>query len=75
VSLLFDPCFVAGLTTSLSLIDLDMCRNLDKRQQGVLHNNNIYRLKTLDLAFEAAIDHECWEEAIPYGKNFLSGLT
>jgi hypothetical protein len=53
---------------------IDICRNLDKRQQKVLHDKNIWRLKTLDLAFDAAIDFESWSEAVEFGKKFVEGL-
>lgn len=53
---------------------IDVCRNLVKNQRGVLHQKNIWHLKTVDLAFEAAIDFEAWEEAVVYGKDFIDGL-
>lgn len=53
---------------------IDVCRNLDKKQQKVLHDKNIWRLKTLDLAFDAAIDFESWAEAVEFGKKFVEGL-
>lgn len=52
-----------------------MCILLDKRQRGVLHDNNVYRLKTLDMALDAAIDFQRWEEAIEFGKALLPGLA
>lgn len=54
--------------------DIDICRNLDKKQRKVLHEKNIWRLKTLDLAFDAAIDFESWGEAVEFGKKFVEGL-
>jgi hypothetical protein len=56
------------------LADIDVCRNLDKNQNKVLHARNIWRLKSLDLALDAAIDHECWAEAVEFGKKFIDGL-
>lgn len=56
------------------LIDIDVCLNLDKKQQKVLHPLNIWRIKTLDMAFEAAIDFQRWEEGVAFGKNFIKGL-
>lgn len=53
---------------------IDVCRNVDKNQRKVLHEKNIWRLKTLDLAFDAAIDFESWEEAAEFGKKFIEGL-
>jgi len=58
----------------LFLADIDVCRNLDKKQRKVLHDFNIWRLKSLDLALDAAIDFESWEEATEFGKNFARGL-
>jgi SET and MYND domain-containing protein len=55
--------------------DIDICRNLVKKQTNVLHDRNIWHLKTLDLAFECAIDFEAWEEAVQYGKKFVKGLA
>lgn len=52
-----------------------MCILLDKQQRGVLHANNVYRLKTLDMALDAAIDFQRWEEAIEFGKALMPGLT
>jgi hypothetical protein len=51
-----------------------VCRNLDKRQRKVLHEKNIWRLKSLDLALDAAIDFESWSEAVEFGKSFVEGL-
>ena len=60
--------------TFFSSLDIDICRNLDKRQKKVLHSYNIWRLKTLDLAFDAAIDFESWDEAVVFGNKFIQGL-
>lgn len=35
---------------------------------------NIFFLKTLDLAFESAIDVEKWDEALEYGTELLPGF-
>lgn len=56
------------------ILDLDICRSVDKRQRKVLHERNIWRLKTLDLAFDSAIDFESWSEAVEFGKRFVTGL-
>lgn len=56
------------------LTDIDMCRNLDKNQNKVLHKRNIWRLKSLDLALDASIDHEFFDEAVEFGKKFVDGL-
>lgn len=57
-----------------SFPDLDICNILIKKQAGVLHKNNIWRLKTLDLAFESAIDKEKWDEALEYGHELIPGF-
>lgn len=28
----------------------------------------------MDLGLDAAIDHECWSEAVEFGKKFIDGL-
>ncbi|XP_055307325.1 histone-lysine N-methyltransferase SMYD3 isoform X1 [Sitodiplosis mosellana] len=57
-----------------SVAYLDICSILVKRQRGVLHRMNIWFLKTLDLAFESAIDFEKWNEALEYGIELLPGF-
>ena len=54
--------------------DLDICSILVNKQRGVLHPMNIWFLKTLDLAFESAIDVEKWDEALEYGIELLPGF-
>lgn len=44
------------------------------KQRGVLHQMNILFLKTLDLAFESAIDVEKWDEALEYGLELVPGF-
>lgn len=44
------------------------------KQTNVLHQMNIYRLKTLDLAFESAIDVGKWDEALRYGNDLIPGF-
>lgn len=51
-----------------------MCILLERRQVGVLHARNLYRLKTLDTAFETAINLNRWEEAVDFGTKLLPGL-
>lgn len=53
---------------------LDVCSVLIHKQTGILHQMNIYRLKTLDLAFESAIDVGKWDEALRYGNDLLPGF-
>lgn len=35
---------------------------------------NVFYLKTLDLAFESAIDVEKWDEALEYGNELIPGF-
>lgn len=42
-----------------------------KKQTNVLHECNVRRVKTLDLAFEACINLERWEEAFKFGRQLL----
>lgn len=55
-------------------LDLDICSILVGKQRGVLHRMNVLYLKTLDLAFESAIDVEKWDEALEYGIELLPGF-
>lgn len=58
-----------------SSTDLDVCKLLLKEQQNVLHALNVWHLKTLDHAFESAINVGKWDEAIDYGNELLPGFT
>lgn len=62
------------LIKSSSQPDIDVCRHLNKRQTKVLHEKNIWRIKSMDLAFDGAIDFESWDEAIVWGEKFIRGL-
>uniref|UniRef100_A0AAG5DLL3 MYND-type domain-containing protein n=1 Tax=Anopheles atroparvus TaxID=41427 RepID=A0AAG5DLL3_ANOAO len=53
---------------------LDVCQLCLKKQKGILHHFNVYYLKTLDHAFECAIDMEKWTEAIGYGLRLVDGF-
>lgn len=44
------------------------------KQRGVLHQFNVSFLKTLDLAFESAIDVGKWDLALEYGHELLPGF-
>lgn len=52
----------------------DVCQILFKRQKGILHPYNVWYLKTLDIAFETAIDAGKWDEACEYGTELLPGF-
>lgn len=58
----------------VELLDLDVCSILIRKQIGVLHKLNVFRLKTLDLAFESAIDVGKWDEALEYGVDLIPGF-
>lgn len=60
--------------TKFFRLDLDICSILVCKQRGVLHQMNVLHLKTLDLAFESAIDVEKWDEALEYGIELLPGF-
>lgn len=44
------------------------------KQRGVLHRFNVLFLKTLDMAFESAIDVAKWDQALEYGHELLPGF-
>lgn len=45
-----------------------------KKQENILHPFNIWYVKTLDAAFESAINMEKWEEALEFGIRLLPGF-
>lgn len=47
---------------------------LVRKQRGILHRFNVSYLKTLDLAFESAIDVSKWDEALEFGQELLPGF-
>lgn len=55
-------------------VDLDVCKVMLLRQQGVLHPFNVWHVKTLDLAFESAINMGKWEDALEFGNELLPGF-
>lgn len=54
---------------------LDVCKICLKKQQQILHPLNIWRTKTLDMAFESAIDIGKWDEALFYGESLIPEFT
>ncbi|CAG0915467.1 unnamed protein product [Notodromas monacha] len=52
---------------------LDVCRGVLNRQSKLFHPVNIWRIRTLDAAFDAAINLELWSEALEYGRLSLDG--
>uniref|UniRef100_A0A1I8MCF8 MYND-type domain-containing protein n=2 Tax=Musca domestica TaxID=7370 RepID=A0A1I8MCF8_MUSDO len=53
---------------------LDVCKVLLNKQEEFMHPLNVWYIKTLDAAFEAAIDVGKWPEAMNYGKKLLPGF-
>ncbi|XP_075155456.1 SET and MYND domain containing, class 3 isoform X1 [Haematobia irritans] len=53
---------------------LDVCKFLLNKQEELFHPLNCWYVKTLDAAFEAAIDVGKWKEALEYGKKLLPGF-
>ncbi|KAH8305325.1 hypothetical protein KR044_005050, partial [Drosophila immigrans] len=54
---------------------LDMCKMCLAKQTGVLHPLNVWHVKTLDAAFEAAIDVGKWSDALAFGQQLLPGFA
>lgn len=50
---------------------LDVCRICLKKQEGLLHELNINRVKVLDLGMESCIELGNWECALQYGQQLL----
>lgn len=53
---------------------LDICQLCLSKQEKIFHPYNVWYLKTLDLAFESAIEMEKWEDAIDYGTRLKDGF-
>lgn len=53
---------------------MDVCQILLKRQECMLHPLNILHVKTLDAAFESAIDMGKFDEALSFGIKLLPGF-
>lgn len=54
--------------------DLDVCKMILSKQEELLHNLNVRKIKTLDLAFEACINLQCWDDALKFGTELLPGF-
>ncbi|XP_017470648.1 PREDICTED: histone-lysine N-methyltransferase SMYD3 isoform X1 [Rhagoletis zephyria] len=52
----------------------DVCKLCLAKQKGFIHPLNIWHVKTLDAAFEAAIDVLKWREALEFGKELVVGF-
>lgn len=53
---------------------MDVCQLCLKKQENILHYYNVWYLKTLDQAFESAINMAKWEDAIGYGLRLKDGF-
>ncbi|EDV45639.1 histone-lysine N-methyltransferase SMYD3 [Drosophila erecta] len=53
---------------------LDVCKVCLDKQTGVFHPLNVWYVKTLDAAFEAAIEVGKWSDALDYGQRLLPGF-
>lgn len=62
------------LETMKDVAYLDVCKILLNKQSEFMHPLNVWYIKTLDAAFEAAIDVGKWSEALEYGKKLLPGF-
>lgn len=58
----------------LYLTDLDVCKICLKKHKDFVHSLNVWHVKVLDAAFEAAIAVSKWGEALDYGKQLLPGF-
>lgn len=54
--------------------NLDVCKMTLSKQERILHNFNVYKIKTLDLAFEACINLQRWDDALKFGTELLPGF-
>ncbi|XP_014487505.1 PREDICTED: histone-lysine N-methyltransferase ASHR1 isoform X4 [Dinoponera quadriceps] len=61
------------LETMKTMAYLDVSKICLKKQKGILHSFNIQHIRTLDTAFIAAVNLECWEDAELYSKELVPG--
>lgn len=62
------------LTEMRDVAYLDVLKLCLKKQADFFHPYNIWRLKTLENAFESAIDVNQWDDAIEFGRNLIPGF-
>lgn len=62
------------LTEMRDVAYLDVLRLCLKKQTDTFHPHNIWRLKTLENAFESAIDINQWDDAIGFGRTLIPGF-
>lgn len=65
----------AQLAKMKDIAYLDVCQLCLKKQENVLHYYNVLHQKTLDHAFESAINMGKWEEAVQYGLRLREDFT
>lgn len=53
---------------------LDVCEICLNKQESLLHPLNVWHVKTLDAAFEAAIKVQKWTTALEYGLRLIPGF-
>ncbi|XP_049805617.1 histone-lysine N-methyltransferase SMYD3 [Schistocerca nitens] len=53
---------------------LDICISCLKKQEGLFHPYNLQHVKTLDMAFETAIQMGLFTQARKYGEELIPGL-
>uniref|UniRef100_A0A1B0CCT8 MYND-type domain-containing protein n=2 Tax=Lutzomyia longipalpis TaxID=7200 RepID=A0A1B0CCT8_LUTLO len=58
----------------IAMTDLDVCKICFAKQKNVLHRLNLWHTKTLDLAFESAIEMGKWQDARSFGQLLLPGF-
>uniref|UniRef100_A0A0A9WRD9 SET and MYND domain-containing protein 3 n=1 Tax=Lygus hesperus TaxID=30085 RepID=A0A0A9WRD9_LYGHE len=56
-----------------SVAYLDACKLCLEKQAGLFHPDNIYFVRTMDLAFEASIQLQKWEDSIDLGPKLIPG--
>ncbi|XP_037781822.1 histone-lysine N-methyltransferase SMYD3-like [Penaeus monodon] len=54
--------------------DIEMCVELLKRQDELFHPMNVWRVKTLDYTFNAAVFGGCWSLVYEFGAKNLEGM-
>ena len=55
-------------------LDLETANSMLKKQGDLFHKINLWRVKTMDAAFEAAINAATWEVARSFGLENLDGI-
>ena len=55
-------------------LDMETTSSILKQQGSLFHKVNLWRVKSLDAAFEAAIKAASWDAARNYGLENLDGI-